>query len=203
MKNIYIDSNAWNYLFDRNIDLSAVFPKDSFSIFITREVEIELSAIQDMGKDGTDKRALKAYIEGSLLANRVQTSSVFGFAAIEPDGSLSKVQVYGGFGQGTFQSVADRDWHASSEVKRFTAAKSKRGSGLSANQADASLGARSFDSIVLTREPAGGKGPLQLAAQQGGQVLFLEEVERSGLSLADYIAANFPVLCASTPTELP
>jgi hypothetical protein len=116
-KAVFIDGCAWNELFADNVDLAEVFPPDRYSLFVTREVEIELLAIPITGKDGTDNRQLKAYIADSIAMHGIRTTSVFGFASIEPDGSLSKVQVYGGFGQGTWQSNTDRQWYASDKVR--------------------------------------------------------------------------------------
>jgi hypothetical protein len=189
---VIIDSCAWDYLFEHQVNLSDVFLPDRYTLSVTREVEIEILAIPDIGKDLEDKMDLKSYITTCIANHNVQTSSVFGFASVEPDGSLSKVQAYGGFGQGTWQSEADRRWYGSSEVKSLLHGKAKRTSGLSRNQADASLAVRSFDSIVLTNERKTNSGPLQLAADQGGQVVYLEDVEHSGLSLKDYIAHRFP-----------
>lgn len=185
---IVIDSCAWNYLFKYKIDLSVTFPQDRYLLSVTREVEIELLAIPDIGSDGEDKRRLKAYIADSIAANQVRTSSVFGFASVEPDGTLSAVQVYGGFGQGTWQSDADQAWHASAPVRGLQRQKRMK-TGLAQNQADTSLGVRSFDSIVLTNEDPGNKGPLQLAARQGGHVIYLSEVKGSGPELANYVEA--------------
>lgn len=185
---VFIDGCAWNYLFSHNVNLAEAFPSDEYILFQTREGEIEILAIPTDGKDKTDNRYLKAYIEDSIATHSVQTTSVFGFASVEPDGSLSKVQVYGGFNQGTFQSEADRRWYGSAEVKSLVHNKGRRPSGLGKNQADASLAVRSFDLIVLTNEGKEKNGPLRLAADQGGRIVYLTDVEQSGLSIKDYIA---------------
>jgi len=184
---VYIDSCAWNYLFEHRVDLAEAFPSDEYTLALTREVEIEISAIPDRGKDGADKIELKEYIKESIDKQSVRTTSVFGFATYEPDGSLSKVQVYGGFDQGTWQSDADRSWYGSGEVRDLLHSKGKRKYGLSGNQADASLAVRSFESIVLTNEIKSTNGPLRLAAEQGGQIVYLADVEQSGLSLKDFV----------------
>ena len=189
---VFIDSCAWNYLFKHQVDLVEVFPRDVYSLAITREVEIELAAIPDKGKDGTDKVSLKAYIAASIEKYGVRTTSVFGFATHEPDGSLSKVQVFGGFGQGTWQSDADRSWYGADDAKGLLHGKGRRKSGLSDNQADASLAVRSFESVVLTDEVKTKNGPLRLAAEQGGQVVYLADVEQSGLSLTDFMRSLKP-----------
>jgi hypothetical protein len=99
---VFIDTCAWDWLFARQVDLGEAFPGGKYALFVTREVEIELASIPDE-KDGKDKRPLKLYIAESITKHGVGTTSVFGFASVEADGSLSKVQVYGGFGQGTFR----------------------------------------------------------------------------------------------------
>jgi hypothetical protein len=185
---VFIDSCAWNELFSDNVDLAEVFPQERYSLFVTREVEIELLAIPTTGKDGTYNRRLKAYIAESIATHSVRTTSVFGFASVEPDGSLSKVQVYGGFGQGTWQSDTDRRWYGSDQVRSLVDNKGMRTTGLAKNQADASLAVRSFDSIVLTNEGKENSGPLRLAAEQGGRVVYLADVKASRFSLKDYIA---------------
>lgn len=189
MTSVVIDSCAWDYLFSKGVDLADAFPRDAYALSITREVEIELWAIPADGKNDTgSKAALKNYIADSLNRRGVKTSSVFGFASVEADGSLSKVQVYGGFDQGTWQSESDRQWYASPDVRRFVHNKPKRPTGLTGNQADASVAVRSFDSVVLTAEKKKKRGPLRLAAEQGGRIVYLEDVEQSGMSLKDYIA---------------
>jgi hypothetical protein len=186
---VFIDSCAWNYLFENCVDLSEAFPPVEYALCITREVEIELSAIPDAGIDGTEKSDLKNYIKNSFEKFNFTTTSVFGFASLESDGSLSKVQVYGGFDQGAFQSEDDRRWYKSDEVRQLLDGKSKKKSGLCANQADASLAVRSFGSIIVTNESKLKKGPLRLATEQGGQVVYLSDVEQSKLSLKAYIAS--------------
>jgi hypothetical protein len=195
---IYIDSCAWNYLFDHHINLGIELPPDRYTIFMTREVEIEVASIPDDSKDGKDKRPLKRFIEESVTANRVRTTSVFGFASVEPDGSLSKVQVCGGFDQGTFQSEEDRTWYASEAAKLRLSSTNIKNSGLSRDQGDASLAVRSFDSIVLTDERKGKAGPLNMVLDQGGRVVFLsDEVGPSGLSLGEYLADLMAKSCGS------
>lgn len=186
---VIIDCCAWNYLFEKQIDLGSALPKGHFSLSMPREVEIEIAAIPDTGKDGTDKRPLKAYIAHSISFNEIQTTYVFGFASYEPDGTQSPVQVCGGFDQGAFQSDVDQSWYASEEVREHLAGKKIRPSGLSQNQADAAVAVRSFDSVVLTNECKTKNGPIKLAAEQNGKVIYLKDVELSGESLADYISS--------------
>lgn len=185
---VYIDSCAWNYLYEHEIVLECELPPSRFAIYVTREVEIELCTIPDVGRDGLDKRALKAYIKRNIDRSPVKTSSVFGFYSRGPDGTPSPVQVYGGFGVGTFQSEEERDFYARSEVEHQTQNRKRTDTGLSKNQADASLAAKSFSAIVLTNERMNKSGPLKIASDLGGRVVFLsEEVKPSGLTLGEYL----------------
>jgi hypothetical protein len=181
---VYIDSCAWNYLFNHSIDLAIELPQEQYNIFITREIEIEIGNIPDT----EEKSQLICYIAESIEKNHICTTSVFGFASTEPDGSLSKVQIYGGFDQGTWQSEADRKWYEKESVKQRLSDKAIKKSGLSNDQADASLGVRSFDSIILTNERKNKAGPLRIAAEEEGQIVYLSvEFEPTGLSLGAYL----------------
>lgn len=202
---VSIDCCSWNYLFEHQLDLATALPRERFALTITREVEIEIAAIPDTGKDGSDKLSLKAYIANSIASNQIKTTSIFGFASLEPDGSLSLVQVYGGFDQGAWQSDADRDWYALKEVQGQLVGKKIRPSGLAGNQADAAVAVRSFDSIVLTNECKTKSGPIKLAAEKKGKVVYLKDFELSGISLADYVsqAASSERNSGTLPAHIP
>lgn len=188
---IYVDSCAWNFLFNKKIDLKLELPPDRYKLYITHEVEIELSKIPDIGKDGSDKRKLKHYITESIKQSHITTTGTFGFATLEPDGTLTEVQTYAGFNQGTFQSKQEHDYYNSPEVKKLISSKPTVGSGLSANQADASLAVHANTAIVLTDERVNKPGPLKLAANKGAKIVYLsDQVVPSGLSLGDYIAST-------------
>lgn len=184
---VFLDSCAWNYLFETQVVISDVFPSDEYTLLITREVEIELSEIPNYGVDGSDKRPLIRFIQESIAQNGVRTTGNFGFVTYEDDGIPSKHQVNVGFNQGSFQSKEDREWYASPDVRAHLDGKSKRNSGLRHNQADASLGVRSLGAIVLTNEKRGKAGPLNLAAKQSGHVLNLGDLAASGLTLKDFV----------------
>jgi hypothetical protein len=103
---------------------------DCFSVFITREVEIELLAIADSDA----KAGVKRYILESLASREVKTVSIFGFREAGPTSAP--------LGQGTFQSAEDRVWYARPENQRHILGKSVRPTGLGKNEADASLAVR-------------------------------------------------------------
>ena len=187
---VYIDSCAWNYLYEKAVDLAKELPQSQFSIHVTREVEIELCAIPEVGCDGADKGLLKAYIKQGISSAPVKTSYVFGFQTLEPDGTPSPVQVYGGFIVGTWQSEEERNFYAKPEIEQQLRSGKRAKSGLGKNQADASLAAKSLSSIVLTNERMNKTGPLKLAAELGGKVVYLQDqVEPSGLSIGNYLSS--------------
>ncbi|WP_057092984.1 hypothetical protein KV708_19350 [Comamonas thiooxydans] len=185
---VFIDSCAWNYLYENEVDLEKELPPDRFSIRLVREVEIELQAIPDVGGDGVDKSGLKAFIRRNIERLPVTTSYTFGFATLESDGTPSKTQVYGGFNVGTFQPKEERDFYARSEIQQQLQNGKKTKSGLGKNEADASLAAKSVLNIVLTNERMNKSGPLRVASVSGGRVIYLEDqVLPSGLKIGDFI----------------
>ncbi len=167
---VLIDNNAWNFFFVKNFDFRQELPAEEFSLFINREVEIEIEAIPDDGKDGVDKRALKRYIHESILSNKIVTTATFGFAEANPSDGPG---IYLGFGKGTFQSDKERDWYSEEKIKSYIIGKSKRNSGLTHNQADAAVAFASFGSIVLTCDKK--TGPIAEAKKSGGNVVFLSD----------------------------
>lgn len=185
---VYVDSCAWNFLFENKCNLAEELPHSRYTICITREVEIELSTIPDVGHNGVDKRELKAYIKQGIYRLPVTTSYVFGFQTLESDGTPSPVQVHGGFDVGTFQSDEERAFYARPEVMKQLQSGKKANTGLGKNEADASLAVKSLSSIVLTNERRGKAGPLKLASDLGGRVVYLEEqVKPSGLTIGKYL----------------
>ena len=64
----------------------------------------------------------------------------------------------------------------------------EKGSELTDNEADAAVAVQSFSSVVLTCEKPNTNGPLRVAAELGGKVLYLRNFDQSGLSLQEYIA---------------
>ena len=187
---VYIDSCALNFLFLAQVEIKRELPPELYALHMIREVEIELAAIPDIGKDGKDNRDLKRYIAMSTVQGEVTTTGTFGFLTLEPDGTPSKVQTYVGFGQGTFQSDQERAYYASPEVKAQILGKRTTGSGLSANQADASLAVHATGAVVLTDESPTKAGPLKLAATKGAKIVYLSaQVAPSDLGLGGFLAS--------------
>ncbi|MDQ0390810.1 hypothetical protein [Labrys monachus] len=179
---IAIDGSAWNYLFEKAIDLTAELPPDTFNVFIPREVEVELGATPDIGKDGQSKVALRRYVWASIESRQVQTSATFGFA--EAGGAFG-LHRYAGFGGGTFASDEERTYYADTGTQRYLVGRSQRPSGLTQYEADAALAASSSHSVVLTNDKK--NGPIRDARAQGGKVIYLKDFDAQSLPLAAYI----------------
>ncbi|WP_213948487.1 hypothetical protein [Luteibacter sp. dw_328] len=186
---VYIDSCAWNRLHTLGVDLAAELPADRYQVAITQEVAIET----ELFRKSKPESDVLPYIDNALEAAQVKTSSWFGFAMHEPDGTVSPYQPYGGFDVGTWVSENESAWLSQATVLAMLSKSQNKKGPLGANQADASQGARAFDAVILTDERRvrkNGKGPLQLAAEQGGHVVFLNEVEASGLGLDAFISGG-------------
>src|SRR5215208_7837702 len=85
---VFIDNNVWDFVFEKSLDLCAELPRDQFSIYITREGELE---IEGVGPE------LKAFIEDTIARCGVQTDALFGF---DEDGTPPEKRRYRGFGEG-------------------------------------------------------------------------------------------------------
>jgi hypothetical protein len=171
---ITLDNNVWDFLFESKIDLAAELPSDEFAIFVTREVEIESMAIPP---DTEARTMLKEYIDRTIAQCDIRITSVFGFATEGPG-----PQRMGGFGQGTWQSQTEREFYNAIR-QQYLFGKKETNSQLTKNEGDAAVAAQSFFSIALTCEKPTKSGPLRFAAEHGGKVLFLRDLERSGKTL--------------------
>lgn len=184
---VTIDSCAWNFFFENKYDLCVALPAERFSLFITREVELELLQIPDDSKDGFDKRPLKEYIRKSIERRQVQTSCVFGFYCGESPDDPAR---YGGFGQGTFESDIERDWLQREQTQSFLRSKKnkRQTTVLRPHEGDVYQAVASLSSVLITNDST---GPIADAAANGGRVLYLSKFKSSGLTLADFIEMRF------------
>lgn len=194
---VTIDCCAWDFFFVNKYDLCVELPVERFSLFITREVELELLQTPDESKDGLDKRPLKEYIRNSIERSQVQTSCVFGFYCGESPDDPAR---YGGFGQGTFVSDIEQDWRQREETQRFVRdghnTKRRASTVLRKNEADVSLAVASLTSVLITVDEkknasSGKKGPIHDAAINGGRVAYTDDFKSSGLTLANFIEERF------------
>lgn len=172
MINVFIDNNVWDFLFARRIDLAVALPSERFCLYIPREVEFEVARIPP------EKAELKAFIEATIERCGIRTDTFFGF---NDDSLPPNEQRVGGFGEGRWIS---REEHEFMERAALKTAK-KRPSKLYPEEADISLAARAFHSVVLSLDNK--SGPIRDAYQQGGMVVFLTNFDKSGLSLGDFI----------------
>jgi hypothetical protein len=171
---VYLDNNVWDFLFERKLDLSAVLPRPEFCICITREAEFEIPPIPP------EKTELKAFIDETIAKCDIKVDSLFGFydESLPPD-----KQRVGGFDVGRWAS-ADEIAFINQQKTPVGTLKKNRKTGLYKNEADVSLAARSFHSVVLTHDKS---GPINEAYRQGGKVVYLTNFDESGMSLGDFI----------------
>lgn len=196
---VTIDSCTWNYFFDNQYDLCVQLPPDRFSLSITREVELEILQIPDESH-GVDRRALKQYVNQSIECRQVRTTYSFGFRDLD---NPEEPPRYGGFGQGSFETDAQQDWRQREKTKEFVQAgyeaKQRTTTVLRKDEADVALAVASMASVLITVDEKKGarankKGPIYDAAINGGFVVFVQDVESSGLALAEFIEKHFAVV---------
>jgi hypothetical protein len=165
---IYLDSNVWDLSFDRNIDLAAEFPPDEFRLWITREMEFEIPKMPERKRK---------FVRATIATCNIGTDALFGFY---DDSKPPDEQRVRGFDQGRWASKQELDFIAQehrSDVVRPTK--------LQKHEADISLAARSFHSVVLTLDTK--RGPLKRASRQGGKVVFLNGFDTCGISLREFV----------------
>lgn len=170
---VYIDSNVWDFLYDRNLDLAAELPRDEFCVCLTREAEFEIPPMPP---------AKRAFAEATIARCAIPTDVFFGFN----DDSLPPAeQRVAGFGQGRWISREELAFIGQQKTALKTALRPTK---LYGGEADISLAARSFHAIVLSLDAK--KGPINAAYRQGGKVVFLTGFDASGRSLKDFIKAS-------------
>jgi hypothetical protein len=106
-----------------------------------------------------------------------KTDSRFGFFDRTKPASEQR---YGGWGIGRWASQKEFSFlakHRASEIARPT--------GLQKHEADIALAARSFGSVVLTLDKK--NSALRDALNQGGNVVYLNDFDASGFTLAEFI----------------
>jgi hypothetical protein len=171
---VYIDNNVWDFLFKRGLDLAIQLPCEEFCVCITREAEFEISPIP------SDE--LKVFIKETTAKCSISSDPYFGFY---DERHSQKEQRMGGFDHGRFATL-EEDIFINQQGNPLKSEK-KRKTGLYKDEADTSLAARSFHSVVLSLDSK--TGPIKTAYDQGGKVVFLTDFDRSGLSLREFIKA--------------
>ena len=170
---LFLDSNIWNFLYDRKLDLSVELPSTEFTLYITREAEFEFPTNENMKEQ-------KQFIEETIHKHPIHTDAYFSF--FNETYPMDK-QRGAGFDQGRFISQDELSFIRSQSLKNRTGA--DRPTGLHKHEADVSLAARSFHHIVLTNDK--NSTPIKDALKEGGKIIFLNDFDNSGLSLREFI----------------
>lgn len=171
---VYIDNNVWDFLYSRKIDLSVELPRTEFCLCMTREAEFEIPPIP------IEKAGLKKFIQDTINKCVIEPHSYFGF--YDPAHSDSEQRV-GGFNQGRFASLDEVAFIEQQKTRLGTTKKAL--TKLYKNEADISVAARAIHSVVLTLDKK--VGPINDAYKQGGNVVFLNDFDSSGLTLKEFI----------------
>lgn len=166
MISIYIDNNVWDFLFKNGLNLRDYFPAEKYRILISKHGRFEITQMPD----APDRVQLKNYIF-SVLAKDVEEQHTFGF--FNPTHSESE-QRNAGFGMGAFTSVSENEERARLKAQYGTTQKRKETLILYKQEADIELGALSLTNFVLTLDKK--DGPLKSASENGGKVIFLNEI---------------------------
>ncbi|WP_434580467.1 hypothetical protein J3P95_16495 [Pseudomonas sp. Z5-35] len=175
---VFVDNNAWDYLFARSVDLAIDVSADDFKFAITREAEFEIRTLPE---------DLKAYVSKWIEGGIVGTDTYFGFAEM---GSAGESRV-GGFGSGRFIDLAESEILT---AERGVIKETTRPTGLYKNEADVSLAARSVHSAILTSDVKKVLG--RVAKKYGGVVVNLAHWP-ADMSFDAYMKAECAVLIRS------
>lgn len=171
MISVYVDNNVWDFLFERKLDLAVERPRDEFCVCLTREAEFEIPPIP------LEKADLKAFILATIARCGIQADTFFGFY----DESLpAHEQRVGGFDVCRFASPEEVAFLAQQRTP-LGGRKMNPKTRLFKDEADISLAARAFNAVVLSLDAK--NGPINNAYKQGGNVVFLTDFDKSGLSL--------------------
>ncbi|WP_374556047.1 hypothetical protein [Aquitalea pelogenes] len=175
---IYIDNNVWDFLYERKLDLAAELPCEKFCICITREAEFEIPPIVNKNPE------LKRFIDDSIEKCLVKVDSFFGFYNESLPQNEQRVS---GFNIGRFASQEEINFMIQQRIplKKKHIIKNQK-TKLYKEEADISIAARSFHSVVLSLDAK--KGPINDAYRQGGKVVFLTDFDSSGMALSEFIS---------------
>ncbi len=198
MIKIFLDSCAFDWFYRK--DIYQELPQKYCQLFITSEVTYELNYAQD-----TLERKEKTIYNHRIIKE-------YPIKVFKPFGLLSKNSIderkhlipsndiahYGGFGEGYFVQKSVRDFLNSECAKRHRTLSEERKnggklrpSGLRLRQSDITLAALSTVNIVLTADD--GSILKEARKELKHKIVLLKEVENSGLTVYDYILANFTI----------
>lgn len=178
MIDVYIDNNIWDFVLLNEIDLKSCFPQSEFQLLISKHGRFEIEQMPD----SESTKLLKTYVY-DMLESYVEEQHRFGFY----DSSLpDDEQRASGFGVGAWGSVIENDMRALLNQLHGSEDKRKETLILKKQEADIELGALSACNFVITLDKK--SGPLRSAKENGGKVIFLNELalcpDRSTLEYA-------------------
>ncbi|WP_159240181.1 hypothetical protein [Pseudofrancisella aestuarii] len=179
MIKIFLDNNVFDFLFEKNIDISKEFPIDKFIICIPREIKFESEHIKLQEKNDFVRQLIDKEI--------VQIHTYFGYY---DDRHFEDKQRIGGYDEGEYMCVEEGIFLNELVVSFLDESSKHIKHNLYKQEGDIALAVRSVMNIVISNDVKEGKskkkGPLNLAFDKGYRVVFLNGFVE-GMSLNNYI----------------
>ncbi len=186
---VYIDSCAFNVLFDEEVKIMTEFPDVDFRLKTTKGVVKEL---EDISVD----KPIKNFALELINSGKIHVDSFFGFS----DGQ-NQYRHIGGFGEGNFIRGTQNHFLKKTEN---TLGSVKKKSGVRNNETDRDLLAHGLGQIILTAETVLGCSELkQLAESRGTWIINIakwkETIQSKQITLRRYVenclVYSLPMLC--------
>jgi len=156
----------WDFLYKNTIEICSFFPSPKYSVLITKHGKFEI----DQTPVSERTRGLIKFINTNLLVC-VNEQHIFGFYNPELP---NEEQRSSGFGIGCFTTINENiERKRLSDIYRKKD-KRKNSMILFKEEADIELGVMSVENHVLTFDKK--KGPLRSAYENGGNVVFMNEL---------------------------
>ena len=180
-KVVYIDSCAFNILFDEEVNIIEEFSDVEYKLKTTKGVVKEL---EDIVVD----EPIRNFALALINSGKIHVDSFFGFS-----NGLNNYRHIGGFDEGKLASVSQNSFLNATKGKLGN--KQKK-SGIQKHQADRDLLALGLGHIILTAETVLGCVELkQLAESQDTKVINIaewqDEIQSKYVTLRKYVERNF------------
>lgn len=178
-KKLYFDNNAWDILFEFNVNINSELPSSEYEILITKEAEFEIPGMPAEKRD---------YVDKSMKLSDVKTDIYFGHYNPALPSNEQRVTGYGSLGNneagGRYATIAE-DGFLKNESS--TISKIKKKTGLFGNEADVSLGARSLIEVVVTGDDK--KALKRARARWGGSIIDIKKYDGS-IPFGDFLTSE-------------
>ncbi|EKO3904883.1 hypothetical protein GWZ48_002320 [Vibrio fluvialis] len=165
MIQVIIDNNMWDFFYKNNIDISEVFSREKYSLFVCQHGLYEI----EQGKSNTE---FYNFAMSHINEGIVKVKALFGTLDHNVPDQHQRRQ---GFGLGVLGSRLNADLNAKILEKHSIGGKRKSTMIMNKDETDIELGSLSATYYVLTQDKK--NGPLRTAQELGGKVIFIDEVQ--------------------------